>query len=168
MVGDAYPVMARASDNLAVHRALAAAPRGSVLVVSTGGDKFRAFWGEIMTRAALARGLAGLVIDAGVRDSHYIRESGFPVFCPGTAIPGTDKSWPGSVNESVVIGNTLVNPGDLVVGDDDGVVVIPQAEVARTLELAQARTEREATIMQKLGEGELTLDLLDLRGISGE
>jgi 4-hydroxy-4-methyl-2-oxoglutarate aldolase len=61
-----------------------------------------------------------------------------------------------------------VNPGDLVVGDDDGVVVIPQAEVARTLELAQARTEREATIMQKLGEGELTLDLLDLRGISGE
>lgn len=161
--GPAYPVMATPGDNAAAHWALAEAPPGSVLVVAIGGDVLRAMWGEIMMEAAMARGIRGLVTDGAVRDTQAIRQRAFPVFCAGTAIAGPGKSWRGVLNQPVVLGQTLVRPGDLIVGDDDGVVVIPQDEAPDVLERARARLDRETTYIARLRQGELTIDVLDLR-----
>lgn len=162
LAGPAFPVQASAGDNLAVHRALAAAPAGAVLVVAMGGETRYGFWGEILLAAALARGLRGLVTDGAVRDSRALRAAGFPIFCGGLAIPGTVKQWPGVIGEAVVLGGALVQPGDFMVGDDDGVVVVAAEHVAAVLERAEARVAREAGIIARLREGATTLELFGL------
>lgn len=167
VVGRAYPVLAGPGDNLAVHWALAEAPAGSVLVVATGGNTTQGLWGEILMEAALARGIRGLITDGAVRDTRAIRERRFPIFCAAVAIPGTIKHWPGVLNQPVTIGQTVVNPGDYIVGDDDGVVVIPPEAARETIERAQARVEKENQIIQRIRRGELTVDLLNLRKAVG-
>ena len=135
--GPAYTVTALPGDNLAVHLAVERAPSGSVLVVTTDGNLDTGFWGEILTTAAQARGIRGLVTDGAVRDTRGIRALGFPVFSVGVAISGPGKKWPGVLGQPVIIGGVLVRPGDIVVGDDDGVVVVkPEAgeEVLRSEE----------------------------------
>ena len=163
LVGPAFPVHSDAGDNLAVHLALAEVPPGHVLVVETGGAVKYGFWGEIMTEAALARGVAGLVTDGAVRDTREIRQLQFPVLCAGVAIAGTIKQSSGRVNQTVVIGNCQIRPGDIVVGDDDGVVVVPAEAESEVIEKAQARVDKENSLIQRLREGELTVDLLGLR-----
>lgn len=161
--GTAYPVLTPTGDNLAIHHSVAKAPAGSVLVIATGGDKTRGYWGEILMEAALARGIRGLIIDGGVRDSNALLEHSFPVFCGGVAIPGTAKDRAGVLNRPVMIGQALVQPGDFIVGDCDGVVVI-QAEAAKqVLEAAEGRVQKELRIVERLRLGELTLDLLSLK-----
>jgi 4-hydroxy-4-methyl-2-oxoglutarate aldolase len=161
--GRAYPLLVRTGDNSVIHHAVSRAPSGSVIVVATGRDAERGYWGEILMEAALARGIQGLVIDGGVRDTRIMRERGFPVFCGATSIPGTTKGGSGVLNESVMITQVLVRPGDFVVGDDDGVVIIPSEVAVEVVEAAEARVQKEAQIIEKIKEGELTVDLFDLR-----
>jgi 4-hydroxy-4-methyl-2-oxoglutarate aldolase len=165
MAGQAFTIITAREDNSSVHVALAEAPAGSILVVFTSGDTRHGLWGEIMTEAAMARGITGLVTDGGVRDSRAIRERGFPVFCANTAIPGTAKRSLGVLNTPVTIGGGTIRPGDIIIGDDDGLVVFSPELAPQLLELAEARRRRESEIMQRLKQGELTLDLLGLRAV---
>ena len=165
--GPAYTILADPGDNLAVHLGLAQAPPGSVLVVASGMEVEKGFWGEVMMEAALARGLRGLVTDGAVRDIEVIRERSFPVFCGGIAIPGTTKTLPGRLNEPVVLTQVLIRPGDLLVGDDDGVAVIRREKALDVVEKAQARVEKETAFLERLKQGELTVDLLGLRKKNG-
>lgn len=163
LCGPAFTVQARPADNLAVHWALAVAPRGSLLVVSHEGDNSCGGWGEIASVAALARGLRGLVTDGAVRDSEACRRLGFPVFCQGVSIRGTSKAYAGALNVPLVCAGALVRPGDYVVGDVDGVVIVPAEEAPQVVGRAQERDQAEARMMERLRAGELTVDLLGLR-----
>jgi 4-hydroxy-4-methyl-2-oxoglutarate aldolase len=163
LAGVAYPVLLGAKDNLAAHFAVAEAPSGAVLIAATGQETQVGFWGEVLTVAALARGIRGLVTDGAVRDVRAIRDISFPIFCAGIAIPGTIKSFPGLLNEPLAIGEVTIRPGDLIVGDDDGVVVVRREAASDVLEKAKARTAKEAAFIKRLREGELTIDLYDLR-----
>jgi 4-hydroxy-4-methyl-2-oxoglutarate aldolase len=164
LCGPAFTVQARPGDNLAVHWALAVAPSGSVLVVSHEGDVSCGGWGEIMSVAALARGLRGLITDGAVRDTEPCRELGFPIFSQGVCIKGTGKSYVGAIDVPVVCAGALVRPGDYVVADEDGVVAVPREEAQTVLRKAGERDRREADIMEQLRAGVLTVDLLNLRG----
>lgn len=158
----AATVRAAPGDNLAIHRALYEVDPGSVLVVTTGADIHHGFWGEVMLAAALERRLAGLVIDGGVRDTAALRAAQFPVFAGSTALTGTGKHWPGRVNVPVVIGGALVRPGDIMVGDDDGIVVVAREQVLDAEERARARVQKETAIIERLRRGESTIKLLGL------
>jgi 4-hydroxy-4-methyl-2-oxoglutarate aldolase len=162
LTGSAYPVRLGPRDNLAVHFAVAEAPLGAVLVV-TGAEVRVAFWGEVLTEAALSRGIRGLVSDGSVRDVRAIRDRVFPVFCAGISIPGTSKDWLGQWNDPVTIMGVTVRPGDFIVGDDDGVVVVRRDAVSDVLEKARVRSEKEAAIIERLRAGQLTIDLYHLR-----
>jgi len=129
-------------------------------VVSVGDAYEAGYWGEILSHAAHARGVAGLVIDGCVRDGGPLADIGFPVFARGLCIRGTGKRPSrGGINGPLTIGDVEVRPNDLVVGDGDGVVVIPQARVSEVLEAAQLRVEQEATIIERIRTGESTLDI---------
>lgn len=159
VAGPAFTVATPPRNNLWIHRALAAASPGEVLVASTGELCEAGYWGDIMTVAALERGIAGLVIDGCVRDSEAIARLGFPVFARGLSIQGTkkDRDAPGSLQMSLALGDAVVEPGDLVVGDRDGVVVVARARVASVLEAARERARREAEVVERLRKGETTL-----------
>jgi 4-hydroxy-4-methyl-2-oxoglutarate aldolase len=160
--GPAYPVRCTPGDNLAIHVAAARAPEGSVLVVDVGDVAERGYWGEVLTRGAQARGLAGLVIDGGVRDVAALEERGFPVFSALIALTGASKSSPGTVGAPVEVGGVTVEAGDWVVGDVDGVVVVPGGRLDEVLEAGSARTEKELGFFSALAAGDTTLSLLDL------
>jgi 4-hydroxy-4-methyl-2-oxoglutarate aldolase len=161
--GPAYPVLATTGDNSAIHRAVSYAPSGSVIVVATGRDTQRGYWGEVLMEAALARGIRGLVMDGGVRDTRAMRDRPFPVFCGAISIAGTTKTGSGITNAPVMIAEVLVRPGDFVVGDDDGVVIVPPEIADQVLEAVEVRVQKEARIVQRIREGELSVDLFDLR-----
>jgi 4-hydroxy-4-methyl-2-oxoglutarate aldolase len=159
--GPAVTVHSPPGDNLWLHRAIVAAQPGDVLVVCVDGVYEHGYWGEIMSTAAHARGLGGLVIDGCVRDGAILERVGFPVFARGLCIRGTGKNFAarGWINAPVLLGDVSVSPGDLVVGDTDGVVVIPRANIAATLDASEKRDQKEAGIMQRLRGGETTIDL---------
>lgn len=158
----AYPLECSPGDNLALHLALERAPKGSVLVVGTG-NFVAGYWGEVLTVAAQAAGVVGLVIDGGVRDIQAIEKLGFPVFSRGVSVKGTVKATAPSVGQSIPFNGAQVAPGDLVVADDDGVVIIPRAEVERTLAEGMARFDKESRMMAALREGRTTVELMGLK-----
>lgn len=161
MAGPAYPVRCSPGDNLAIHLAMERAPSGSVLVVTT--DNFLAgYWGEVLTVAAGATGITGLVTDGGVRDVAAMARRRFPVFARGISVRGTIKASAPSVGRPMAMTGVGVAAGDLVVADDDGVVVLPAAEAARVLSAGEARAAKEADFMRRLTEGATTVDLLGL------
>jgi 4-hydroxy-4-methyl-2-oxoglutarate aldolase len=166
VVGRALPVSTDAGDNLPLHVALELARRGDVLVVDAAAGAF-GHWGEVMTVAAMTRGVAGLVINGCIRDVEPIRELGFPVFATGRSIIGTRKSCKGVVDDTISFAGSRIAPGDLVIGDADGVVVVPRAQVEAVVQSARARAAAEEAYMQRLRDGELTLDIYDLRGGTG-
>lgn len=157
--GFATTVHCPPGDNLTLHQAIYACSPGAVLVVEVSGHFEAGYWGSLMTQAALARRLGGLVIDGCVRDSDEIRASGFPVFARGVSIRGTAKQGGGTVNQPIVAGGVWVAPGELVVGDADGVVVVPHRALASVLEAARQRVEREAQVCKQLAAGATTLEL---------
>lgn len=161
VAGAAYPVECAQGDNLAIHIAMERVPRGSVLVVSASGF-VAGYWGEVLTVAAEAAGVVGLVIDGGVRDIAAMTARRFPVFARGISVRGTLKDSAPSVGLPFSLAGTPVTAGDLVVADDDGVVVIPAASVEATLTDGKARADKEAKMMDALGNGRTTLDLLGL------
>jgi 4-hydroxy-4-methyl-2-oxoglutarate aldolase len=160
--GSALTVSCAPGDNLGIHVAIALAQPGDILVVTTNGDPDFGYWGEIMTVAAIEKGISGLVIDGCVRDSAQIRRLQFPVFAEGLCIKGTEKKSFDSINHARVVGNVLINPGDLILGDDDGLVVISQDKVDDSLKAAISHEKKEKRIIEDLKNGKTTLELLGL------
>jgi 4-hydroxy-4-methyl-2-oxoglutarate aldolase len=157
--GPAATVAARPGDNLILHKAIYVAARGDVLVVSAGGYVEAGPWGEIMTLAARERGILGLVIDGAVRDSNAIRDLRFPVFSRGVCIKGTTKETLGLINHPLHIGGVLIQPGDVVLGDADGVVAVAARDLPAVLEKCRQRKEKEEKIREELKKGRSTLEL---------
>ncbi|QTX04405.1 RraA family protein [Agromyces archimandritae] len=164
LVGPAYPVKAAPGDNLALHWALLRAAPGDVLVVDAH-DADHGHWGEVMAVQALAKGLAGLVVWGGVRDTAQQHSLGFPVFSSRISPRGTAKEWAGTQGAPIRIGDVDIAQGDLIVADADGVVAIPGDLVPVTLERAAERERKEAAIMADLRAGSATLDVYGLRGL---
>ena len=151
-------------DNLWLHYAIYEAQPGDVLVVHVEGKYDHGYWGEVMSTAAKARHLGGLVIDGCVRDFTLLEEVGFPVFSRGLCIRGTgkDKNAYGAINRTLRFDGLSVEPGDLIVGDNDGVVVVPQARSAEVIEASRHRDEDELDICRRLMAGETTIDIYKL------
>jgi 4-hydroxy-4-methyl-2-oxoglutarate aldolase len=162
LAAPAFPVKCTPGDNLAIHFGVARAPAGSALVVDVGEARELGYWGEVLTTGAESRGLAGLVIDGCVRDVAALAAHGFPVFSTGLALPGATKNLPGTIGHTVVVGDVEVKPGDWVVGDGDGVVVVPGAALADVAAAGRARAAKEAGYFTALRGGATTLDLLGL------
>jgi 4-hydroxy-4-methyl-2-oxoglutarate aldolase len=162
--GPALPVRCPPGDNLWIHRAMVAAQPGDVLVVDCGeGDEF-GYWGGIMATSAVALKLGGLVITGGVRDSLELLELGLPTFSGRICIQGTgkDPDSDGAVGEPVRIGNVTVRKGDLIVGDADGLVVVPAQDAARIVQAGRERDAKEAAILERVRAGEPTLEVYKL------
>lgn len=161
LCGPALTVQSPPGDNLWLHRALDIARPGDVLVVSVSGAYEHGYWGEIMTTMAQVRGLAGLVIDGCVRDGALLAQIGFPVFARGLCIRGTGKDYGaiGWLNAPVLIGSVAVQAGDLVVGDGDGVVVVPHARAADVVARSVQREADEAAVLKRLQAGESTMQV---------
>jgi 4-hydroxy-4-methyl-2-oxoglutarate aldolase len=158
----AFPVSCTTTDNLAIHVAVAEAPAGSVLVVDVGDDGARGYWGEVLTTGAEARGLRGLVIDGGVRDVDALEAHGFPVFSTMVALRGATKQERGRVGLPARVGDVEVSPGDWIVGDADGVTVVPAASLDDVLAAGRARAAKEQHYFDELRAGRTTLELLSL------
>jgi 4-hydroxy-4-methyl-2-oxoglutarate aldolase len=164
LVAPALPVRCTSGDNLAIHVGVTQARDGDALVVDVGDFRELGYWGEVLTTAAEARRIAGLVIDGGVRDVEQIHAHRFPAFSSTIALRGATKRRPGSVGESITCGGVQVDPGDWVVGDADGVVVVPEAALADVVNAARVRARKEAEMFDALRRGRTTIDLLDLDG----
>lgn len=162
LAGPALTVDCRPADNLMLHYAVQKARPGDVLVVDAKGFMEAGPWGDVLTLQAMQLGIAGLLIHGCVRDANLIIELGFPVFCRGLSIKGTGKNQPGRVNVPVTIGDVVIHPGDIIVGDRDGVVVVAQDAVDSTIAASLAREEKEAGQRRAIAQGAFTADLLGL------
>lgn len=162
LAGPALTVDCRPADNLMLHYAVQKARPGDVLVVDAKGFLEAGPWGDVLTIQAMKVGIAGLVINGCVRDANLIIGLGFPVFCRGLSIKGTAKNQPGKINVPVTIGDVLIHPGDVIVGDRDGLVVVPQDGVASAIASSVAREEKEDQQRKAIEEGVFTADLLGL------
>jgi 4-hydroxy-4-methyl-2-oxoglutarate aldolase len=162
LCGPALTVRCPAGDNLALHHAVTIAAPGDVLVASADGYLLAGAWGEVLTVAAQARGIAGLAIDGAIRDSEAIAQRAFPVFSRGLAIGACTKEKYGELNIPLLFGGVKVRPGDIVVGDADGIVILDRDRLEATLECARQRRAREQKLMAQLQSGKSTLELLDL------
>jgi 4-hydroxy-4-methyl-2-oxoglutarate aldolase len=163
--GPAITSLNEPGDNLMVHAAIEVCRPGDVLVVATTGPSRHGMVGELLATQALARGVAGIVIDAGVRDTAELRGMELPVWARAISAAGTEKAAPGWVNAPVTCAGVRVNPGDLVAADDDGIVVIAAAALPDVLVAATARTVREAELRERYARGELSLDVHGLRSV---
>lgn len=159
LCGPAFTVNSMPMDNLILHEALIQAQPGDVLVVTVSGHYEAGYWGEIMAVAAQARGIAGLVIDGCVRDSREMTSMNFPVFSRGLCIRGTTKHGGGALAAPLAIGDVVISQGDMILGDDDGVVVVGKEDFATIVEKSEQRVAAEDKIMARLKAGETTMDI---------
>jgi 4-hydroxy-4-methyl-2-oxoglutarate aldolase len=162
LVAPATPVVCTPGDNLAIHVAVASAPGGSALVVTVGDVPELGYWGEVLTTAAQSRGIAGLVIDGGVRDISALERLGFPVFSSTIALRGATKLRDGTVGATANVGDVDVSLGDWVVGDADGVTIVALEKLDDVLAAGRARAQKESHMFEQLKAGRTTIDLLDL------
>jgi 4-hydroxy-4-methyl-2-oxoglutarate aldolase len=162
LAAPAYPVRCTPGDNLAIHVAVTRAPAGSVLVVDVGDIPDRGYWGEVLTTGAQARGLAGLVIDGGVRDVAALERLGFPVFSSRVVLPGATKVSSGTAGLPATVAGVAVAVGGWVVGDVDGVVVVPGADLDSVVAAGRARESAEVGYFEALRGGATTVGLLGL------
>jgi len=162
--GPAFTVRCRPGDNLWIHRGVYAASPGDVLVVDVGDDGESGYWGEILSRAAAARRLGGLVINGGVRDLRELVAIGFPIFALGICIQGTTKrdTDVGGLEVPVRLGDVTIERGDFVLGDLDGVVAVPAGDLGAVLAAAEQRVTAEEEMMRRIANGESTLKILGL------
>jgi 4-hydroxy-4-methyl-2-oxoglutarate aldolase len=172
--GPVVTVKVRPCDNLILHKAIYVAQKGDVIVADAGGYMEAGAWGEIMAVAAHHRGIGGLVFNGMVRDSQAMSELGFPVFSCGLSIKGTEKTSLGWINHPLNLDNITIFPGDLILGDRDGLVVVKREEAQEVLQKSLAREEKEKGIKERLRRGESTLDIygfaeiLKARGLAEE
>jgi 4-hydroxy-4-methyl-2-oxoglutarate aldolase len=161
--GTAVTISSQPGDNLMIHAALEVCERGDILVVTTTSESTDGMFGELLAVSARARGVVGLVIDAGVRDVTDITALGFPVWAKAISAQGTVKATAGSVNVPVVCAGAIVRPGDVVVGDADGVVIVPRRAAAEVARLGTERAAKEQKSRERLARGELGLDFYGFR-----
>jgi 4-hydroxy-4-methyl-2-oxoglutarate aldolase len=165
IAGSAVTVLCHPGDNLMIHAAVEVCQAGDVLVVANTAPSTHGMFGDLLAGSLLQRGVRGLVIDAGVRDTADLRSMGFHVWSRHVSCEGTVKASPGSVNVPVAIGTTIIQPGDVVCADDDGVVVVPRNEAAWAVDVSSARLAKEEITRAKLDAGELGVDLYNLRAV---
>jgi 4-hydroxy-4-methyl-2-oxoglutarate aldolase len=166
--GSARTVLCGQGDNLAVHEALASVRPGEVLVITMPEPAPFGAVGELIVLQAQARGAAGILVDVAVRDIAELKEIGLPIWARFVRVRGTKKADPGRLDVPVVVGGATIRPGDVVVMDDDGVVVVAAERVEEVAEAARAREEKESRLRPRLRAGELTYDLLGLRAKEGD
>ncbi len=162
MCGQAYTVRCHPGDNLAIHHALEGAENLNVLVVDTAGHP-GGYWGEILSVAAMMKGVKGLLINGGVRDVDAIEKMKFPIFSKYIALAGTVKHEQGDLQVPLCMAGVCVKPGDIVLADRDGILFLPSQALEGTLITARSRMEKEATIMTQLREGYTTVELFNLK-----
>jgi 4-hydroxy-4-methyl-2-oxoglutarate aldolase len=163
VAGPAVTVLCQSGDNLMIHAAVAVCKPGDVLVVTTSSDSTDGMFGDLLATSLHAHGVLGLIIDAGVRDVSELTAMDFPVWSKAISAQGTVKATPGSVNIPIVCAGAAIQPGDVVVGDMDGVVVVPREKAAEVAKASQARVAKEEKNRHSLRAGELGLDMYGLR-----
>ena len=163
IAGSAVTVLSHPGDNAMLHAAVEQCRPGDVLVVANTAPSTHGMFGDLLATSLLQRGVRGLVIDAGVRDTADLRDMGFPVWTQHVSCQGTVKNTPGSVNVPIRLGEQMVNPGDVVCADDDGVVIVARSEAAWALDQSNARLAKESETRARLEAGELGLDFYGLR-----
>jgi 4-hydroxy-4-methyl-2-oxoglutarate aldolase len=163
IAGSAITVSCQPGDNLMIHAAIEVCRPGDVLVVVTTSDSTDGMFGELLGTSCQAHGIIGLVIDAGVRDVTDLTAMNFPVWSKAISAQGTVKATPGSVNVDVVCADAIVRPGDVIVGDLDGIVVVRREDAAQVVKLGAERMEKERKSRERLKAGELGVDFYGLR-----
>ena len=161
--GNAVTVLSHPGDNMMIHAAVEVCGPGDGLVVPNTAPSTHGMFGDLLATSLMTRGVRGLVIDAGVRDTYDLREMEFPVWSAHVSCQGTVKATPGSVNVPIVLGGITVNPGDVVCADDDGVVVVGRSEAQWALERSNSRLRNEGSTRDRLTSGELGVDFYGLR-----
>jgi 4-hydroxy-4-methyl-2-oxoglutarate aldolase len=165
IIGPVVTAICHAGDNLMIHAAIEVCQPGDILVVTTIGESNAGMIGELIVSALMKRGVKGLIIDAGIRDVAQIRELGFPVWSKAIHSSGTTKNRGGWVNSEANCGGVIIRPGDVIMADDDGVVVIDKFNIQNAIDSSVKRTNREVNTKQKINNGELSLDFYGLREV---
>lgn len=168
VVGPAFTVQTMVGENSTIHRAVYDAPAGSVLAIDAGGHDQRAVWGEVLTVAAKRVGIVGVVIDGAVRDIDALRKASYPVFARAVCAAGPHKGWRGRIGTSIQCGGVVVNTGDILVGDEDGVVVVPREVADEIAAAARQRAVDESSWIERVDAGETTLEILGNAPVTGD
>jgi 4-hydroxy-4-methyl-2-oxoglutarate aldolase len=168
LCGTVLTVKSAPGDNLMLHHAVAVAKPGTIIVADIGSYTLAGAWGEILTVAAKAVGVAGVVVNGAVRDIEAIAQHGFPVFSRGLAIGACTKERLGKLNVPLIFGDVMIRPGDIILGDSDGLVVIEREHADAVYQAAVSRSHHEQKIIAELQNGKTTIDILDLPKINDE
>jgi 4-hydroxy-4-methyl-2-oxoglutarate aldolase len=161
IMGPAVTVKVKPGDNLMLHKAIDVSRRGDILVVDTSGCYTNAVFGELMCLAAIEKGLGGLVVDGAVRDIDILLELGFPVFTKAVVPAGCSKDGPGEINYPISCGGVAVNPGDIIIGDINGVVVVPQKDLESLLASVHVKLDYEARRREEIKQGKVISESID-------
>jgi regulator of RNase E activity RraA len=161
LAGPALTVKTRPGDNLMIHKALTMAQPGDVIVVDAGGDLTNSLFGELMVTTAIKRGVAGVVLNGAVRDSDIIGQGTFPHYAAGVTHRGPYKDGPGEINVPIAIDGMVIQPGDLIVGDADGLLCVPYADVEEVLAAVRKKMELEKKTLEDIANGTLDTSWID-------